>query len=217
MRNVKQRDGDAVGRQQKYEKSTVTKLRFYFMSLWLLFVLIFFLTDDIPICFSKEAQFIGVVPLLKRNWLAFISLFLAILGWVVASFEKHKWLGVSNPPYEIESIKNENYEYLTFLTTYIIPLICIDLTKIRYVIVLVIILVLIGFIFVRMDLYCGNPTLALMGYRLYRAEVKNVNAPNGIVLISKDRLTKKSYIKWIPIDEYVWIAKEVDKKCHQMN
>lgn len=52
--------------------------------------------------------------------------------------------GVTNPPYEIESIKNENYEYLTFLTTYIIPLICIDLTKIRYVFVPGVLLVLIG-------------------------------------------------------------------------
>ena len=105
-------------RRQKHEQDTAIKLRFYFMSLWLLFVLIFLLTVDIPICFSKDAHFIGFGPLLKRNWLAFISLFLAILGWLVASFEKQKWAGVSNPPYEIESIKNENYEYLTFLTTY---------------------------------------------------------------------------------------------------
>lgn len=167
------------------------------------------LTVDIPICFSKDAHFIGFGPLLKRNWLAFISLFLAILGWLVASFEKQKWAGVSNPPYEIESIKNENYEYLTFLTTYIIPLICIDLTKIRYVFVLAVLLVLIGFIFIRMDLYCGNPTLALMGYRLYRAEIRGVDAPDGVVLISKDRLSKRSAIKWIPIDKYVWIAKEI--------
>lgn len=196
-------------RQQKCEKDTVTKLRFYFMSLWLLFVLVFLLTVDIPVCFSEDSYFIGIVPLLKRNWLALISLFLAIFGWIVASFEKRKWTGVSNPPYEIEFIKNENYEYLTFLTTYIIPLICIDLTKIRYVFVLAVLLVLIGFIFIRMDLYCGNPTLALMGYRLYRSEIKGIDAPDGIVLISKDRLSRKSYIKWIPIDKYVWIAKEI--------
>jgi len=195
--------------RQKHEQDTAIKLRFYFMSLWLLFVLIFLLTVDIPICFSKDAHFIGFGPLLKRNWLAFISLFFAILGWLVASREKQRWAGVTNPPYEIGSIKNENYEYLTFLTTYIIPLICIDLTKIRYVFVLAVLLVLIGFIFIRMDLYCGNPTLALMGYRLYRAEIKGVDAPDGIVLISKDRLSKRSAIKWISIDKYVWIAKEI--------
>lgn len=194
-------------KRQKREKDTAIKLRFYFMSLWLLFVLIFLLTVDISICFSEH--FIGFGSLLKRNWLAFISLLLSILGWFVASLEKQRWAGVTNPPYEIESIKNENYEYLTFLTTYIIPLICIDLTKIRYLFVLAVLLVLIGFIFIRMDLYCGNPTLALMGYRLYRAEIKGLEAPDGIVLISKDHLSKKSSIKWIPIDKYVWIAKEV--------
>lgn len=195
---------------QRREKDTVIKLRFYFMSLWLLFILIFLLTVDIPISFSKDAHFIGIMPLLKRNWLAFSSLLLAIMGWIVASLERRKWKGVSNPPYEIQSIRNENYEYLTFLTTYIIPLICIDLTKIRYVIVLFVLLVLIGFIFIRMDLYCGNPTLALMGYRLYRAEIAGVNAPDGVILISTDHLSKKSFIKWIPIDKYVWIAKEIE-------
>ena len=179
------------------------------MSLWLLFVLLFLLTVDIPISFSKGAHFIGVMPLLKRNWFAFISLLLALLGIVFASMERRKWAGVSNPPYEILSVKNENYEYLTFLTTYIIPLICIDLTKVRYVIVLGVLLVLSGFIFIRMDLYYGNPTLALMGYRLYRAEIKECEVPDGIILISRDRLNKASSIKWIPIDEYVWIAKEI--------
>ena len=191
------------------DTDTTLKLHFYIMSLWLLFVLLFLLTVDIPISFSKDAHFIGVMPLLKRNWFAFISLLLALLGIVFASMERRKWAGVSNPPYEILSVKNENYEYLTFLTTYIIPLICIDLTKARYVIVLGVLLVLIGFIFIRMDLYYGNPTLALMVYILYRAEIKGCEAPDGKILISRDRLNKASSIKWIPIDEYVWIAKEI--------
>ena len=197
-------------RRQRDENNTAVKLRFYFMSLWLLFVLIFLLTVDIPICFSKDAHFIGFGPLLKRNWLAFTSLFLAILGWLVASFEKHRWAGAHNPPHRIKAIKNENYEYLTFLTTYIIPLVCIDLTEVRYVIVLVVLLVLIGFIFVKMDLYCGNPTLALMGYKLYCVEIEGVNAPDGLIVISTDRLSKGSFIKWVSIDKHVWISKEIE-------
>ena len=66
-------------RRQKYEKDVAIKFRFYFMSLWLLFVLIFLLTVDVPLSFSKDVHFIGFVPLLKRNWLAFISLLLAVL------------------------------------------------------------------------------------------------------------------------------------------
>ena len=195
--------------KQKRQKESYIKLRFYFMSLWLLFILMFLLTVDIPISFDKNAHFIGFLPLLQRNWLALLSLFLALIGWVMALNEQWKWKGVSNPPYEIQSIKNENYEYLTFLTTYIIPLVCIDFSQIRYIIMLGVLLILIGFIFIRMDLYCGNPTLALLGYRLYRAEIKGLTTPDGILLISKDRLSTGSSITWIPIDNYVWIAKEL--------
>lgn len=97
---------------------------------------------------------------------------------------------------------------MTFLSTYIIPLICIDFDDIRYVFVLLILLIVIGAIFVKMDLYYGNPTLALLGYKIYRATLKDVNAPDGVILISKSKLTKDKSIKWIPLDEYVWVAKE---------
>lgn len=195
--------------QQVNGNSKTIKFRFYFMSLWLLFVLIFLLTVDIPISFSKDSNFIGLSPLLERNWLALLSLSLAILGLCIAAREEYRWRGVTNLPYKIESIKNCNYEYLTFLTTYIIPLICMDLTKVRYVLVLFILLLIIGLIFIKMDLYCGNPTLALMGYKLYRAKIKGLNSPEGVILISKDQLSQGSSIKWIRIDNLVWIAKEI--------
>lgn len=49
------------------------KIRFYIMSLWLLFTLIVFLTIDIPICLEPGAKFIGVIPLIWRNVLPIIS------------------------------------------------------------------------------------------------------------------------------------------------
>jgi hypothetical protein len=181
------------------------------MSLWLLFILIFLLTIDIPISFAPGAYFIGILPLLQRNILALISIVLALISWVLSIKTKYEWAGVTNPPYKINTVKNENYEYLTFLTTYIIPLICIDLNNIRYVIVLGVLLVLTGTIFVKMDLYYGNPTLALMGYRLYRADIEGVTSSNGIILISKAKLVNGASIKWIKIDDYVWVAKEIVK------
>lgn len=179
------------------------------MSLWLLFVLISLSTLDIPICFNKNARFIGFVPLLKRNWLALSFLFLALIGWIMALNEQWKWKGVSNPPYKIQSVKNESYEYLTFLTTYIIPFVGMEFNECRSIVILGVLLLVIGYIFISMDLYYGNPTLALMGYRLYRVDIKGFTSPDGILLISKDRLSTGSSITWIPIDEYVWIAKEL--------
>lgn len=193
----------------KKESGISLKLQFYIMSLWLLFFLIVLLTVDIPIYWGRDWKFIGWKALWEKNWLAIIAVLFVLVGILFAVQLKRKWSGVTNPPYQIISIKNQNYEYLTFLTTYIIPLICIDLTKIRYVIVLAVLLIVIGMIFVRMDLYYGNPTLSLMGYKIYRADIAGVDAPDGVVLISTDHLSKKSSVKWIPIDKYVWIAKEV--------
>lgn len=197
------------GNKSSRQSNQSMKIQFYLMSLCLLFVLFFLLTVDIPISFAPNAKFIGFEELLKRNWVAFSSLILALVGLLCAFIIKRKWAGVSNPPNTIKTIKNENYEYLTFLTTYIIPLICIDLSEIRYVCVLAVLLILIGFIFVKMDLYYGNPTLALMGYKLYRAEIEGVDSPDGVILISKDQLTKGKEFKWIEVDRFVWVAKEI--------
>jgi len=187
------------------------KVRFYIMPLWLLFILIYLLTVDLPISFAPDAKFIGWGELLSRNILAIISLLCAFVSWILTRSLKYQWQGVTNPPYKIIEIKNENYEYLTFLTTYIIPLICIDLSNLRYVLVLVVLLFIIGYIFVRMDLYYGNPTLALMGYRLYRAKIEGVDAPDGVILIAQNRLTSGTSIKWIEVDKFIWVAKEVNK------
>ena len=184
------------------------KLGFYILSLWLLFVLIFLLTVDIPVSFAPDAKFVGIIQLIKQNWLALISLFMIFLGVCIMLKLKHKFDGAHNPPAEIINIKNENYEYLTFLTTYIIPLICINLDEIRYVIVLGILLLIIGSIFVKMDLYLGNPTLALLGYHLYRIEAKGFSSTDGILVISQDKLKLGTSIKWIKITDSVWVAKE---------
>lgn len=188
-------------------KRTKLKLRFYIMSLWLLFFIIFLLTVDIPISFAPDARFIGIGPLLKRNITSLISIIFAIISWFFACRTDYEWAGTYNPPYKIESVKNENYEYLTFLTTYIIPLACIDLENIRYIIVLIVLLFFIGMIFIRMDLYFGNPTLALMGYKLYRAKIENLT--DEVIIITRDKLSPHSQINWIELSDNVWTAKEI--------
>ena len=188
-------------------KRTKLKLRFYIMSLWMLFVIICLLTVDIPISFAPDAKFIGIVPLLKRNVFPLISIIPAIISWVLACRTDYEWAGTYNPPYTIESVKNENYEYLTFLTTYIIPLACVDLKNVRYFLVLIVLLSFIGMIFIRMDLYFGNPTLALMGYKLYRARIENL--ADEVIIITKDKLSPNSKINWIELSDNVWTAKEI--------
>lgn len=179
------------------------------MSLWLLFLLITIVVFVKPELSGNETIKDIIINYLKANIFSIISLVLSIISVLMTLLTRYEWRGVNNPPCEITEIKNENYEYLTFLTTYIIPLICIDFENIRYVIVLIILLTIIGVIFVKMDLYYGNPTLALLGYKIYRATLKGIDAPDGVVLITKNKLTTGKSIKWIPLDKNLWIAKEI--------
>ena len=192
----------------KEKNTTKLKIRFYFMSLWLLFLLITIVAFVKPELAGTETTKDIIIIYLKSNILSIISLVLSIISVLMTLITRYEWKGVNNPPCEITEIKNENYEYLTFLTTYIIPLICIDFEDIRYVIVLIILLTIIGVIFVKMDLYYGNPTLALLGYKIYRATLKGIDAPDGVILITKNKLTKGKSIKWIPLNKYLWVAKE---------
>ena len=80
------------------------KFRFYIMSLWLLFLLIFFLTINVESIFDANGVYVGTLEILKRNWLALSSLALCFLGMFFALQINYEWKGVSNPPYEISSI-----------------------------------------------------------------------------------------------------------------
>ena len=125
-------------------------------------------------------------------------------GFYLTKKYKYKWKGVIQPSVRVLTAKNENYEYLTFLTTYIIPLVCIDLSNTRYIIVLALLLIIIGYIFIKMDFYLGNPTLALMGYRLYRITIGLKEFEEEILVISKDKIKNGDDIEWIPIDDNTW-------------
>ncbi len=184
------------------EKSKVYfKIRFYIMSLTLLFFLIFLLNFNTNMFKDFKGN-------LLCNCLTVISLVFVFAGLLCYVTVDYEWKGSKNPAYKVKKAKSENFEYLTFLTTYIIPLICFNLDKTRYVLVLSILLIVIGIIFVKMDLYYGNPTLALMGYRLYTIYFDDEKYPDGVMVITKDRLKQDSDVLWMKIDENFWFVKE---------
>ena len=94
--------------KDKSKDNMQLKIGFYVLSLWLLFLLVFLLSVDIPICFDSNATFIGLWSLIKRNWLAIISLVMMLVGAGIARKFKHAVDGVTNPPAKIISIQNEN-------------------------------------------------------------------------------------------------------------
>ena len=127
------------------------KFELYILSLWFLFVLIIVVTVEIPLCFEIGCQFIGYAELFSKNLVALIALVFVFAGILFYYRFKYYIEGSKALPVKIAKIQDLNYEHLTFLTTYIIPLICFNLSSVRYLLALGILLLVIGAIYVRTD------------------------------------------------------------------
>jgi len=104
------------------------KIYLYITSLWLLFFLLIILKINFPICFTNY-QFIGFNELFKKNIISAVSIIFLVFGLVYCASFNYRVQGTCQTQVKIKNIKNINYKHLTFLTTYIIPLICFDLSK----------------------------------------------------------------------------------------
>jgi hypothetical protein len=187
---------------------TVEKFELYILSLWLLFLLIIVVTVDVPICFQPDCSFIGLKALATRNVVPAIALLLVGLGALYYLRFNYKIAGSKSIPVEVFSVEDINYEHLTFLTTYIIPLICFNLTSERYLFALALLLVVIGVIYVRTDKFYANPTLAVLGFRLYSAKVTHRTGEEvKVTLITKDLIKDGDKIRFLELDSRVYYAK----------
>ena len=187
------------------------KVGLYILSLWLLFLFITVLTIDIPIYFGVDTEFIGIFPLLSQNIVAFTSIVLLFVGIGVFRYFRFILKGSTHIPFEITKVESINYEHLTFLATYIVPLICFDLESTRYLIILVLLLVSMGMIYIKTDLFYANPSLALLGFHIYKVDgnFKVNRQKQGIILLSRSRLTQNQKVKYIKLDDRIFYVKPI--------
>ena len=188
--------------KKKSNKKTVSKITFYIISLWMLFCSAMVISARIDLTAK-------LIDNLKNNILAIVFFIFAIISFSLQLVVKDKIKGTINPTCKIIKVENKNYEFLTYLTAFIIPLVFIDFTKLKYLIVLILILFFTGFVFAKMDLFLANPTLALF-YKLYEIEVEIEDENKKITVITKDKLKKNDDIEWLPFDEQCWFVRRVE-------
>lgn len=211
---VKAMSVEENSKQNVIEKNNIfLKIQMYIISLWLLFVLIIPITwkmvslEELAIARGMRAK---VVLVCQQNILPIICVLMVLIGIVLFKALEYRWNGTRHLPVEVTAVESENFEYLTFLTTYIIPLVCINLDEIRYVFVLFILLIIIGIIFVRSDFYLGNPTLALMNYKLYRIHYCSEEKDCERMVITRDKIQAGDFIEAIPFDQHTWYIRRSD-------
>ncbi len=184
------------------------KIGLFFLSLWLFFLLTIVITIDVPLCFSKNCEFIEFSELLRRNVIPIICIICLLIGGYSYLDFTYKLKDATQIPFKIVKLENIDYEHLTFLTTYIVPLVCFNFIDSRYQIVLLILLVVIGIIYIRTDLFYANPTLALLNYRIYKIEGEfKEGIRNNIILITRSKLEINQRCDYIKLDNRIYYAK----------
>ena len=193
---------------------TIDKVGLYVLSLVLLFVFIIILTINVPYCFGSDCRFVGMEAMPK---IAFdnIATLVAVLGIIIGGLFYHRFeyelKGGSQDSMRIEQSKSESYEHLTFLATYIIPFLGFSFDEPRKLMAYILLLIVIGFIFVRTDKYYANPTLALLGYKLFKADIecRGVRYHN-IVLIGKDSVEANDNVNYKFLSDSVCFVRKIE-------
>jgi hypothetical protein len=181
----------------------IYKIQLYILSLWLLFLLI--PLQEFELTWKSNLEFNeNIRNQIEGNILTVFSVVMLIIG--AFSYKRFFYItkGSKKLPKEIVKIENQNYEHLTFLTTYIIPFICFEFDEIRKVIILIVLLFLIGAIYVRTHLFYANPTLALLGYHLYKVNTIN---DEGLIFISRSQLKKGDNVHHIHLGDNIYFVK----------
>lgn len=201
---------DVSSEKGEEENDIWLKIQMYIISLWLLFLLLILMTVQ-PLDFERiegDLSFLNKLgAIVRENRLPVFCFGLMLLGYIFLKCLNHRWKGTRILSVQIKEVKSKNFEYLTFFTTYIIPLICFDFSHVRNVLLLFILLAVIGVIFVMSDFYLGNPTLALMGYRLYKIQVRIDGNESERLVITKDKIKKDDYVEYIPFDNNAWYVR----------
>lgn len=182
------------------------KAGLYVISLWLLFLLVIIITAKIPVCWGEGCEFIG---LSKIDSGIIVPIVCAVcLLWGIYEFNRFNFdiKGSTNIPFKLVKVESINYEHLTFLATYIIPLVTFDFESNRYLIVLALLLVFMGVIYIKTDLFYANPSLALLGFHIYRGdgEFKNRETRQNIIIITRCRLKGSERVSYIKLDERIY-------------
>lgn len=201
---LEQTDHDSMRTHESREK-----FELYILSLWFLFLLIVVVTVDIPICYGDKCKFIGFSSLLTRNVVSVIAFAFLLFGTMYYFRFDYRIAGAKSIAARVIKIEDVNYEHLTFLTTYIIPLICFNLTSVRYLLALGVLLFIIGVIYVKTDKFYANPTLAVLGFRVYKVNLQTrVGLVEGVVVISKERLAVGDQISRLGLDDKVFFVRK---------
>lgn len=190
--------------------SNFRKINLYVLSLGLLFVFIIIITFQPSASLTDLKSFAGWAAMAKSNYISLISLLMLVYCVFAYLAFEHELKGATQIPFTIQEIECVDYEHLTFLATYVVPLISFDFGSGRQLIVLALLLIVMGAIYVKTNLFYANPSLALLGFRIYRIDGRFKNDQRqGIIVICRGKLAEGDKVLYIKLDDKIYFAKGI--------
>jgi hypothetical protein len=184
---------------------TVLKIGMYILSLWLLFLLIIVNKIDVPVCFRCEfIESNKLWDIVKNNTLPIASVTFLLISFLFYVWFKYLLAGTTVGPHRLVNLESKGSEHLVFLATYVIPLVGFSLENARQIINLGITLAIIGVIYVKTNLFYANPTLSLLGFRVYESDFGS----GRVIFISTDDLDEGDDVNYIVLDRKTFFAKK---------
>ena len=184
------------------------KLGLYFISLWILMVLLIVLKLDLSMI-SGEIGLNTLKECIYTNIFSLICVCIILLGLAGYLYFKNCLNNAKRLPVVIEECESVNYENLSFLATYVIPLVCFPMTTYREIVVLFIVIIIIGCIFVKTNLYYTNPVLLFIGFNVYSVKWKDKDDYKEGIVIVKGKLKVSDTIQYMNLSDNVYFVKRV--------
>ena len=194
--------------EKKKSNRVLLKVSLYFMSLWSLMAILIVLKIDVSMI-GKKKMMDAFKDFFCANMFSVLCLFVIIIGLIGYVCFKDYLNNAKGLPVEIKKCESLNYENLSFLATYVIPLICFPMETKREIFVLFTVIIVIGCIFVKTNLYYTNPSLALMGFNVYRVHCKDERAFKEGIVIVKGELHASDTIKYMELSDNVYFVRRV--------
>lgn len=193
----------------KDRKAILLKLSLYMISLWILFFMLIVLkinVSDIPF----EINCMNIKHFIWENIFSLICILFITFGGIGYLVFKDSLKNAKQLPVRLTECESINYENLSFLATYIIPLVCFPMETDREIFVMFAVIVIIGCIFVKTNLYYTNPSLVLLGFNVYRVKTESLSFQEGIVII-KGKLKTGDDVKYLSLSDNVYFGRKVKK------
>lgn len=185
------------------------KVGLYLLSMVFFLIIVMIIGTEIPVCFGCDCEFLGWKVLLTKGVIMPIICLLLLIITLLFCIWLYQWNKGSRLGTVTEThFTNVNSKVLSFLASYFIPLVSFSLgTTWRHFAVLWLFFVLIGIIYIKSDIYYCNPTLLLLGFKMYKATGKfGTTSDFDQTIIVWGKMKDGDQFKYIPIDNKTCFA-----------